>query len=74
MQGYNNGYNACLGTNNTSAYQQGYDQGYNTAIKSYAGDLSSNFNDSCPSGHSAAFCNGYVHGYDAGWQFENSDQ
>jgi hypothetical protein len=74
MQGYNDGYSSCLGATNTSAYQQGYEQGYKKAVNSYAGSLSTNFNDSCPYGHSSEFCNGYVHGYDAGWQFENSDQ
>jgi hypothetical protein len=74
MQGYNNGYSACVGATNTNSYQHGYNQGYQKAVSSYAGDLNTNFNDSCPPSHSADFCNGYVHGYDAGWQFENSDQ
>jgi hypothetical protein len=74
MQGYNDGYSSCLGATNTNAHQQGYNQGYKKAVNSYTGSLSTNFNDSCPTGHSADFCHGYVHGYDKGWQFENSDQ
>jgi hypothetical protein len=44
-----------------ACYDIGYHDGYNNAVNEH-----NQFHNSCPLGHSKAFCNGYVPGYNQG--------
>jgi hypothetical protein len=44
-----------------ACYDVGYHDGYNNAVNEHH-----QFHNSCPLGHSKAFCNGYVPGYNQG--------
>ena len=50
-----------------TSFEDGFQQGAKDAGRDLRGENGHGFDDSCPSGHTATFCNGYRDGYNERW-------
>jgi hypothetical protein len=50
----------------STSYEDGFQRGVKDAGRDLRGENGHGFDDSCPSRHTATFCNGYKDGYNEG--------
>jgi hypothetical protein len=51
----------------STSYEDGFQRGVKDAGRGLQGLNGHGFDDSCPSGHTAVFCDGYKQGYSERW-------